>query len=164
MCNKSPPYTRMFNENDEISIYFAVNRSATKGLLLGITLVAISHSTGHYMLTTYSVMIFNNAGSSLLTPHMSSILLAVALIFGSLTTTTLVDILGRKILILTSLIGSAIGLFAMAIYDYLQLNGHHLSSFTWVPVLSLSLVVFTSSAGIIPLSLLVSVENFPPKV
>lgn len=147
-----------------ISFYFAVNHCAMKGLLIGMALVAISHATGHYMLTTYAVMIFKIADSSLLTPYMSSILLALALIFGSLTTTTLADILGRKVLILISLIGSAIGLFAMAVYDYLKLNGYNLSSFTWIPVLSLSLVVFISSAGIIPLSVLVSIENLPPKV
>lgn len=81
-------------------IAFAVNRSATKGLVIGITLVVISHSTGHYMLTTYAVMIFKIADSPLLTPYMASILLAVALIFGSLLTTTLADILGRKSMVI----------------------------------------------------------------
>lgn len=143
---------------------FTVNRFAMKGLLTGIALVATSHATAHYMITSYAVMIFEMCGSQLLDPYMASILLAIALILGSLTTTTLADILGRKILIQISLIGSAIGLFAVALYDYLKLSGHNLESITWLPVLSLSLVVFISSAGIIPLSVLVSIENLPPKV
>lgn len=143
---------------------FAANRGAIRGLLIGVTLVAISHSTGHYLLTTYAVKIFKIADSSILTPYMSSILLALALIFGSLTTTTLVDILGRKFLIQMSLIGSAIGLFAMAIYDYLKQSGYNLSSCTFIPTLSLSLVVFISASGIIPLSVLVSVESLAAKV
>lgn len=135
-----------------------------KGLLIGITLVAISHSTGHYMLTTYAVMIFKVADSPLLTPYIASILLAIALILGSGTSATLADILGRRKLIQVSLFGSAIGLFTMAIYDYLKLSGCNLSSFSFIPVLSISFVVFVSSAGIVPLSILVSVENLPPKV
>lgn len=145
-------------------ISFAANRCAMKGILIGITLVAISHSTGHYMLTTYAVMIFKIVDSPLLTPYMASILLAVALILGSLTTHLLADILGRRILIMTSLVGSAIGLFAMAIYDYLKLSNYNLSSFSYIPVMSLSFVIFISSAGIIPLSVLVCIENLSPKV
>lgn len=145
-------------------ISFAANRCAMKGILIGITLVAISHSTGHYMLTTYAVMIFKIVDSPLLTPYMASILLAVALILGSLTTHLLADILGRRILIMTSLVGSAIGLFAMAIYDYLKLSDYNLSSFSYIPVMSLSFVIFISSAGIIPLSVLVCIENLSPKV
>lgn len=109
-------------------------------------------------------MIFKIADSPLLNPHEASIVLAVALILGALTTTTLADILGRKILILISLIGSAIGLFTMALYDYLKITGHDLSSYTWIPVSALSSVVFLSAAGIIPLSVLVSIENLPSKV
>lgn len=109
-------------------------------------------------------MIFKNVDSSLLTAYMSSILLAVALIMGSVATTSFVDIWGRKLLIQISLIGSAIGLFAMAIYDYLKLNSYNLSSYEFVPVVSLSLVVFISASGVIPLSILVSIENLPAKV
>lgn len=95
---------------------------------------------------------------------MCSIMLAVALILGSLFTTYLADTLGRKFLNLISLMGSAVGLFATALYHYLNINGYDLTGFAWVPVVSLSLVVFISSVGIMPLAFLCSVEYLPPKV
>lgn len=88
------------------SLSFSVNQCAIKGILIGITLVAISHSTTHYMITSYAVTIFQTLDSPKLDPNVASIVLAVALILGSLTTTTLADILGRKILILISLLVS----------------------------------------------------------
>lgn len=115
----------------------------------GVALVVFSHSTAQFTLANYAAIIFKRVDSSVLDPNLSSIMLAVALILGSLMTTTLCDILGRKILILISLSGSAFGLFAMAIYDYLKLSGYDLSSFTFVPVVALSFDIFIASAGII---------------
>lgn len=108
-------------------------------------------------------MIFEKAGTSL-DPYISTIMLAVALILGSIFTTTLADKLGRKFLNIISLLGSAIGLFAVSLYHYLNINGFDLTAFDWVPVVSLSFVIFISSTGIIPLSLICSVEYLPPKV
>lgn len=91
-------------------------------------------------------MIFDRSGASL-DPYVSSIMLAISLICGSLLTTSLADTLGRKLLNLASLVGSAIGLFSISFYYYLHINGYDLSAFDWVPVASLSFVIFVSSAG-----------------
>lgn len=108
-------------------------------------------------------MIFEKVGKSL-DPHISSIILAVALIFGSLATTYLADILGRRVLNILSLMGSAFGLLSMSIYHYLYVKDFDLSGFSWVPVISLSFVIFISSAGIVSLAFVCSVENLPTKV
>lgn len=94
----------------------------------------------------------------------SAVLVACMYIAGSLLTTYLADLLGRKKLNILSLTGSAIGLFSFAIYQYLKLNGFKLSSFDWVPAMSLSFVILISTAGIMPLSILCSAENLPSKV
>lgn len=91
-------------------------------------------------------MVFYAVGADM-DPYVSSIMVAVALIFGALLTTYLADKLGRKILNFGSLFGSAIGLFTVSIYHYLNINGYDMSNFHWVPVLSLSFVIFISSAG-----------------
>lgn len=119
----------------------SVNRSAMKGLGISIALATIVHFTGCYTFAGYSVIIFQKAGTSL-DPYVSSIVLAVALILGSLLSTYFADILGRKLLNLISLVGSAIGTFVTALYQYFYLNGYDLSSFQWVPVVSLSFVIF----------------------
>lgn len=127
-------------------LVIAVNRSALKGLGIGIALTSISVLTANFTIISYAVMIFDRSGASL-DPYVSSIMLAISLICGSLLTTSLADTLGRKLLNLTSLVGSAIGLFSISFYYYLHINGYDLSAFDWVPVASLSFVIFVSSAG-----------------
>lgn len=89
---------------------------------------------------------------------------AIALILGSFVTTYLADILGRKFLNFTSLMGAAIGMFAFATYQYFRINGHDLTDYAWIPVACLSFTIFISSAGITPLSVVCALEYMPPKV
>lgn len=86
------------------------------------------------------------------------------LILGSLSTTVFADRLGRRVLNSVSLMGSACGLGITALYRYLSLNGIDVTSFAFVPIVSLCFVVFVSAAGIVPLALVCSVENLPSKV
>lgn len=112
---------------------------------------------------SYAVMIFQELGTAM-NPHVCSIVLAISMILGSLASTYLADKLGRKFLNVTSLFGSAFGLFSTALYHYFNLNGFDLTYFKWVPVTSLSFVIFISAAGIWGLSLICSVEYLPHKV
>lgn len=140
-----------------------MHRSVLKGFAICFALNAFSQFTANHTIKTYGVLVFQRAGANV-DPHMSSIMLALALIVGALFTTYLADILGRKVLNVISLAGSAFGLFAVATYSYLNVNGHDLSAFDWVPVVSLSFVEFISSAGINALAYVCSVEYLPLKV
>lgn len=131
--------------------------------MICFALNAFSQLTANHTIKTYAVMVFTRAGADM-DPYVSSIMVALALIFGALLTTYLADSLGRKILNFGSLFGSAIGLFTVSIYHYLNINGYDMSNFHWVPVLSLSFVIFISSAGINALAYVCSVEYLPLKV
>lgn len=135
-----------------------------KGMFIGVAMNTISYFTAYYTLTNYATKIFQQTDSTLFSPYIATILMAVALTLGSLLTTFLADVLGRRVLIIISLAGSVVGLLAMALHYYLYLVGYDLSSFKWVPVLSLSFVIFIAAAGITPLATVCSVENLPPKV
>lgn len=140
-----------------------------KGLGIGISLVVFSQFTANVAIMSYSVTIFEifektKTSSVFLDPYLSAIVLAVVLILGSFLGTYFADILPRKFLNFISLAGSAIGLFAISLYQYLQLNGYELAAFQSVPLISLSVVVIMSSAGIMKLATICSVENLPPKV
>lgn len=117
-----------------------------EGLSIGILLVSFTQLTGCFTITSYAVMTFAKVGTHM-DPYVSSIMLAVALILGALTTTYLADKLGRRMLNLISMLGSAFGLLATALYYYLNLIGYDLSSFAWVPVVCLSIVVYLSSGN-----------------
>lgn len=149
------------------------NRRAMKGLAIGISLVVFSQFTANVAIMSYSVTIFEifektKTSTSSSDPYYSafgcSIVLAAVLILGSFLGTYFADILPRNFLNFVSLAGSAIGLFAISLYQYLQLNGYELAAFESVPLISLSVVVIMSSAGIMKLATICSVENLPPKV
>lgn len=131
--------------------------------MIGISLAFFSQFTGSFAILSYAVLIFKDSGSTI-DPYLSSIIMALLQIMGNLCTTQLVDSLGRKILMIASLVGSAAGLFALALYSYLNQNGYDLSTYFWVPVISLSFVVFISAAGIISLSSVCTIEHLPSKV
>lgn len=139
-----------------------------KGLGIGISLVLFSQFTANVAIMSYSVTIFkifeNTKTSTSFDPYGSAIVLAIILILGSFLGTYFADILRRRILNFISLAGSAIGLFAISLYQYLKLNGFELPAFECVPLISLSFVMFFSSAGIMKLATICSVENLPPKV
>lgn len=118
------------------------------------------------MISSYSLIIFKSLKLGSWIYPFGLILLALALTCGSLATTYLVDKLGRKKLNLISLLCSAYGLLVTAFYHYLNVHGFNLPEwiFGWIPILSLSLVIFASSAGIIPLSLICGLESLPTKV
>lgn len=141
-----------------------MNRRALKGLSIGITLACLAYLTGYLVFTTYAVVIFKEAGSTYIDPYVSSISLAVLQLIGNLCTASLSDSLGRKKLLIISLLGSAIGMYTFALYLYVRFCGYDITTFEWVPVVSLSFVIFISSAGVVPLMFLCMVENVPFKV
>lgn len=119
--------------------------------------------TGTYVINSYSVLIFEETGTSI-DPFTASIVLSIIQIFGCLCSTQFSDRLGRKISLSLSLIGSAIGSLSLIFYLEFVDYGFDLSVYAWLPVLSLSFIIFVSSAGINPLLSVCTVENLPTKV
>lgn len=60
--------------------------------------------------------------------------------------------------------GTALFFLVLAIYLYLKKSGFDLSNFGWIPIISLSLVIFIASLGIISLPFVVTTELLPNKV
>lgn len=147
------------------NIYFIdlVNPSALKAIGCGCALIAFSQMTAVTSIASYAVLIFQKVGTSI-DPYTSTIILGVTLIFGSLASTYLADKCGRKTLNLISLCGCACGHLITATFYYFSISGHDLSAFSWLPVVSLSFIIFTAAIGIMPLALVCAVEILPPKV
>lgn len=141
-----------------------VNATALRGLSTGIMLASLAYLTGYLVFTTYAVVIFEEAGASYIDPYIASISLAVLQLIGNLCTTRFSDTLGRKVLLIISLLGSALGMFIFALYVHLRKSGHDMTAFEWIPVVSLSFVIFVASAGVVPLMFLSMVEHIPFKV
>lgn len=148
---------------EKICLHDFCNQSAMRGLIIGIAMAWFLQLTGCFIIINYATLVFKNL-NIVLDPDISSIALAVVQIFGGLISTSLSDTLGRKIMLIISLFGSALGLFCLQLNLYLDENGINLSNYSSLPVVCLSFVIFISCAGIAPLSNVCTVENLPPKV
>lgn len=134
-----------------------------KAIFIGIILACLANATGAYALFTYAVLILEKTGT-FIDPYYSSVMFGVSQLFGTLGSTHLSDTLGRKALMVISLIGTVFGLLSLCAYIYLMEMGIDLHLFTWLPVASLSFVVCISSAGVIPLCTICTAEILPSKV
>lgn len=134
-----------------------------RAIAVAIVLSTLNGVSGCFTFLTYGGNILVAARSSV-NPYTCSIIFGVAQIIGSLFTTQLADKLGRKLLLLISLFGTGLGQTTLSVYLYLHKLDYDLSTFDWVPAASMAFVIFISTAGIIPLSTICTVEILPIKV
>lgn len=115
------------------------------------------------LLIVYASIIFQLSGSDL-DPNISTIIMGTIQLVGSLLAITLVDHIGRRILLILSSTGCTLGLLTMGCYGYVGYMGYDVGHLGWITVASLSMVLFSGSIGLVPLTLVVSIEVLPPKV
>ncbi|XP_035795544.1 facilitated trehalose transporter Tret1-like [Anopheles albimanus] len=150
-------------EHGGISLADFASPSARKALLIGLVLVSLNQLSGCFALINYTAQIFADAGSDL-DPNMAAIIVGAIQIIGSYGSTIVVDRCQRKhVYIVTSFL-AAIGLFAMGTHGYLKSQRIDVSAINWIPVASLSFVIFIASVGLLPLTFVILSEILPPKV
>lgn len=146
-----------------LSLFIQVGRTNLKGISNGIILANLSNLSGCMVVVTYAGWIFKQVGAAH-NPNTSAIAIAVTQIIAIFCTSQLCDSLGRKALLKFSFLGCASGLLSFAMYSYLKHQGFDLSSFEFVPVASLSIVILTAASGIVPLMPICTIENLPSEV
>lgn len=102
------------------------------------------------------------SGSSL-SPNVSAIIVAFIQVAGSAVSTFAIGSMSRKLLYSVTCLEVIVGLVAMGTHGFLKLF-LELEQFDWVPIASLSLVVFVASAGLLPLTFVMLSELLPLKV
>lgn len=137
--------------------------AAGKGLFIGIALMTLNIYSGAFILINYAGSIFKASGSDI-DPNMSAIIMMTIQLVGTYVATFVVDRFGRRILMIISTLGTAIGLGAMGTYTFLATENVELSSFAWVPIVSISCSMFFVSLGIMPLGFVILAEVLPSKV
>lgn len=126
-------------------------------------MVLLSIFCGSPVFLNYASILFRDSGSNL-DPALSAIIMISIQFIATTTSSSLVDRIGRRILLILSSGGTAIGLTAMGTYVFLSFKGTDLTGFNWVPVTSLSFAVLSCNIGLIPLVFVVLLEVLPPKV
>lgn len=137
--------------------------AAKKGLVIGVMLMNVCIFSGVFTMSNYYETIFREAGSSL-SPADSSIFVSIVAFAGSYSATLTIEKIGRKFLTLGSSYGSAICLATMGFYSFLKDIDVDVSSINWLPLVSLSLLLFIACNGACSVPFVILSEIYPQNV
>lgn len=127
-------------------------------------ILSFQQLSGINVVLFYSQSIFEKAGSSM-EPAIATIFVGIVQVLASCCTPLVVDRLGRKIILLFSAAGMAIGLGLLGLFFYLDANKSPIAeSLSWLPIVSLVGFVIVYCVGFGPLPWAVLGEMFPPNV
>lgn len=129
-------------------------------MFITIFLSLLSQLNGNFVLLNYVTAIFKEAGSKL-SPNHSSIVVGIVQLLANILATFFVDRLGRRVLMLFSTFGSALGLIATGLYT---LHSDLLADHNWIPIVTFSATILVQSIGLVPLYIVFLNELFPKKV
>lgn len=136
---------------------------ARRGMFIGIMMMTLNIFTGSLLMLSYAANIFRDAGASI-DPNLAAIVLITVQLVGLNIASLLVDRLGRRRMMIVSSVGTGTGMFLMGTHSFLTHMGVDVEGTGWVPVVSLSLAVFMSSLGLMPLVFVVLAEVLPMKI
>ncbi|XP_026754201.1 facilitated trehalose transporter Tret1-like [Galleria mellonella] len=135
-----------------------------KAFYISCALVFFQQFSGINVVLFYMTNIFNAAGSDL-DPAIATIIIGAVQVGASCVTPFVVDRLGRRILLLISSCGTAIGLALLGMYFILAEKENPIAeTISFLPVLSLVLFIITYCWGLGPLPWAVMAELMPMEV
>lgn len=134
-----------------------------RALIIGFVLAANLQFCGIFAILSYTVNIFQEAGSDL-SPNVATILIGALQLAGSCVSSLLIDKAGRKILLLISNLCMATCLLILGGFFFFKNQGSDVSNFGWVPIGSLSVYIVALSLGLAPITFLMVFEIFEPRV
>lgn len=138
----------------------SVNPRARKSILITLSLVLLNALQGFSVLLAYVTEIFASTNSNL-TAIESSLIITSLLILGNLIVYKLIDRAGRRILYVSSSLATSLAHASFAIYLHFYADN---VAYEWVPIISVSFIIFVSSLGMGPVPFIVMIEIFPQKV
>uniref|UniRef100_A0A182JLH4 Major facilitator superfamily (MFS) profile domain-containing protein n=1 Tax=Anopheles atroparvus TaxID=41427 RepID=A0A182JLH4_ANOAO len=150
-------------ESNQIHIKDFLTRSRWKPILICVVVILFQAGSGSIPLMTYTATIFQESHSNL-SPAMSSIVVAALQLIGSYVSTVTVEKAGRRVLLLISTLGCAVCTTTMGTYTFLQEMQVDVGCFRWVPVASMSALVFINAIGIGIVPFIIMTEILDPKI
>ena len=124
--------------------------------------MALNQFSGSFAFFNYMSDIFAQTGTDI-DPNTCTIVMGVAQITGTCMTMIMVDRFGRKLLMLLSTGGMAVGLIGFGLY--IQFTSTELKlKYNWLPLVIMTFIILIASIGVIALLFTVIVEILPNKV
>ncbi|ODN01431.1 Facilitated trehalose transporter Tret1 [Orchesella cincta] len=147
----------------------AVDRSLVLPTSILIGIMCFTTLSGIDAINAYTVSIFESAGSTM-DPKISTIIIGVVTMLASIPTAALVDIAGRRILLMASELVMTVSLGLMGFYFHMMRTGLvlfdsvHYTDVTWIPLAALILFIIGYSLGCGPLSMMMIGELLPNRM
>ncbi|XP_072389796.1 trehalose transporter 1-like protein [Diabrotica undecimpunctata] len=133
-----------------------------------IFIMAYLNFSQHF--SSVSVLLMNmhiilaQAGSIYMDPHTTAIVFSGIMLVAALTGSFLIDKFGRKFLIISSGISTAVCLLTIAIYFNLKNDGFNTINFSWIPIACVMVYAFTFKLGLGMVPIVITAEIFPTTV
>lgn len=135
-----------------------------KKLMLGVGVMLITVTCGEILLLNNSEILFNSIEGKLLDGKYASMILAGVLVIVSLIFFSLVDYIGRKLLLISSSFGVIIFSILVGGYFYFQESGYNIYHLSWIPTFGILLIIASTSIGATAIPYVVVSEIFPMKL
>lgn len=138
-------------------------RGTRKALIITMALTFAIQLSGFFAILSFSENIFKSCGTSL-SPSQSAIATATVLFVFSCFCSVLVDRLGRKILLVGTLILLSLTLAALGLYLFLFGNRKERSLLDLIPIVCICVHVTAFAIGLGPIYYVIISEIFPPEI
>ncbi|GBP19311.1 Facilitated trehalose transporter Tret1 [Eumeta japonica] len=134
-------------------------KASRMALICGLGLMFFQQFSGINAVIFYTNNIFQAAGSNI-SPSLSTIIVGIVQSIATYMSSLLVEKAGRKLLLLQSCVIMGSCLIALGIYFTMQEAGYSVSSFGWLPLLSMILFIISFSMGFGPIPWMMMAELF----
>ncbi|PSN54600.1 hypothetical protein C0J52_07379 [Blattella germanica] len=141
---------------------FGVLLGTRKALLISILLMLNLQLCAPIAILSYTVSIFKDAGSDM-SPSISSIIVAILQISGTLLATIFLDRAGRKLILSVSNFFMTVCLCTLGAYFYCKTEAFDLTQIAWLPLVCLSIYIIALALGVSPIPFLMISELFLPE-
>ncbi|EDW85207.2 uncharacterized protein Dwil_GK12735 [Drosophila willistoni] len=125
-------------------------------------LIICNQLSGSFAIFSYTSHIFNELETQL-NPNNCSIIVGAAQVLGVLCAVGLVDRLGRRILLLTSMLGMGLGELGIAMLKDFA-SSEFLAQNEWLSLLLMCFVAIIASLGVVALLFVIIIELLPAKI
>lgn len=124
------------NTSGESFLAAITSRPAIRGLFIGYGMMLFQQFSGVNAIIFYTTTIFKAAGSTL-DPNVSTIIVGAMQVVAVFFSALIVDRLGRRLLLLASTVFMSLTTLVLGFYFYFEYNGSDVSSWGWLPLLSI---------------------------
>ncbi|XP_076234757.1 facilitated trehalose transporter Tret1 [Calliopsis andreniformis] len=139
------------------------SKATIRAYIISYGLMIFQQLSGVNTVVFYASDIFEKAGSTLESKY-SAIIVGAIQIIAVLASSLLVDRLGRRILLLLSIIFLFLATFVLGVYFYLQQIKEDVSAISWIPLLAVCVFICLFNFGFGPLPWMMLGEIFAPEV